>query len=504
MMVEYPWQNLNPKAVVQITQPHWISDIDQQVLLHLYQPILGAYAYSLYQTMLSNVSHATFVSKPIRHFEIMEQMVVGKEQYIQSRRKLEAIGLLQVFMQENNNTENEVSTIYELQAPLDSKHLFADPIMSSLLMDRLGQQRYEQLLDKFSINLPVDTRSEEWIDVTATFQDVYRLPSQYYPLSDEAEDKLIHQNNQQSTAILDAGTLNLDTLKELLQTAFVSEKALTDEVVQMCITLNKIYGYDEVDLQKLALTSTDVKTNTIDVKKMQRLAIEQASQGSLESSRVLAERTAEKQEVESKTQVQATNKWLEAGLNQDELSFAELAKEYPPVAFASSIKQQKKGYLTKGEATILNDLVNHQVLTPAVLNILVHYILVELDENRINRNYIETIADDWRQQGISEAESAMAYLKKRKTDSQKKYEQSRKRRSNKGRYQTQKDTVKPKWLDPESRQEKYQNRTKQQSGNEEQTSKPTASSEEGKQAIDPQQEDEIRNLIQSLNQKEGE
>lgn len=40
-MTNYPWQNLDPKGLVQITQPQWISDIDQQVLLHLYQPIIG-------------------------------------------------------------------------------------------------------------------------------------------------------------------------------------------------------------------------------------------------------------------------------------------------------------------------------------------------------------------------------------------------------------------------------------------------------------------------------
>ena len=97
MPVTYPWQNLDPKGLVQITQPHWISDIDQQVLLHLYQPIIGGTAYAFYQTLYANIQLSDFASIPLRHFDLMEQMVAGKEQYVKARRQLEAIGLLQVF-----------------------------------------------------------------------------------------------------------------------------------------------------------------------------------------------------------------------------------------------------------------------------------------------------------------------------------------------------------------------------------------------------------------------
>ena len=172
MPVTYPWQNLDPKGLVQITQPHWISDIDQQVLLHLYQPIIGGTAYAFYQTLYANIQLSDFASIPLRHFDLMEQMVAGKEQYVKARRQLEAIGLLQVFEKSSHQNQDDVATIYQLQAPLDSKHIFSDPIMSSLLMGRLGQDRYQLMLDKFSIKMPVDLKSGDWTEVTATFQDV--------------------------------------------------------------------------------------------------------------------------------------------------------------------------------------------------------------------------------------------------------------------------------------------------------------------------------------------
>ncbi|OYW67637.1 MAG: hypothetical protein B7Z25_07030, partial [Aerococcus viridans] len=276
-MTNYPWQNLDPKGLVQITQPQWISDIDQQVLLHLYQPIIGGAAYALYQTLYANIEKATNVSKQIRHHDLMEQMVWGKEPYIKARRNLEAIGLLQVFEQKAPAQSSNAVTVYQLQAPLDSKTIFADPIMSTLLMDRLGQPRYNQLIAKFSYDMPVDVEDGSWTDVTATFKDVFRLPSQYYPIPSETEDQLISQNRQTKAVQIKDHNLNIGLLKELMQSSFISEKALTDAVIDMAISLNQIYGYDEVDIQKLATAAADLRTNTIDLAKMQRLAVDQAS-----------------------------------------------------------------------------------------------------------------------------------------------------------------------------------------------------------------------------------
>src|SRR5699024_12829450 len=44
---------------------------------------------------------------------------------------------------------------------------------------------------------------------------------------------------------------------------------------------------------------------------------------------------------------QADQQWLGKGLSKEELSFSKLARSYPPIAFAKSIKEQKGGYLTK-------------------------------------------------------------------------------------------------------------------------------------------------------------
>lgn len=284
-----------------------------------------------------------------------------------------------------------MATIYQLQAPLDSKDIFSDPIMSSLLMDRLGQDRYQLMLDKFSIKRPVELTSADWTEVTATFQDVYRLPSQYYPISDEIEGRLMQRNPATKATIITSSSLDMNTLKELLQSSFISEKAITDEVKEMFITLHQLYGFDEVDLKELALSATDLRTNTIDVRKLQRLALDKSSQqdgqpdqqhvqrtnASL-TDRITVSETAKRQQVDQADQV-----WLQKGLTQEELSFSKLARTYPPIAFAKSIKEQKGGYLTKSEGKAITELIELGVIHPATLNVMVQFCLVELEQTRL-------------------------------------------------------------------------------------------------------------------------
>ncbi|WP_016897723.1 DnaD domain protein [Aerococcus viridans] len=516
MPVTYPWQNLDPKGLVQITQPHWISDIDQQVLLHLYQPIIGGTAYAFYQTLYANIQLSDFASIPLRHFDLMEQMVAGKEQYVKARRQLEAIGLLQVFEKSSHQNQDDVATIYQLQAPLDSKHIFSDPIMSSLLMGRLGQDRYQLMLDKFSIKMPVDLKSGDWTEVTATFQDVYRLPSQYYPISDEIEDKLVAKNSQTKATTITSSTLDMNALKELLQSSFISEKAITAEVNEMFVSLHQLYGFDEVDLKELALSATDLRTNTIDVRKLQRLALDKSSSqtgiSNVQPAKASTQGTSSGltdritvSEARGRQQAdQADQHWLGKGLSKEELSFSKLARSYPPIAFAKSIKEQKGGYLTKSEGNAITELIQLEVIQPATLNVMVQFCLIELEQNRLTRSYLESVADDWRQNKVVEPEEAMLYLKQRKQKSAENYEKRQKNRMAKGRYQTQKQSVKPKWLDPDSRQDKYQKpvvapKTADQEG----PKQDTAVKQENKASLSAQ-EAEIQQLLHSLNQKEGE
>lgn len=202
----------------------------------------------------------------------------------------------------------------------------------------------------------------------------------------------------------------------------------------MFVSLHQLYGFDEVDLKELALSATDLRTNKIDVRKLQRLALDRSSnqtgtsnvqpakQSTQGTSSGLTDRITVSEAKDRQQVDQADQHWLGKGLSQEELSFSKLARSYPPIAFAKSIKEQKGGYLTKSEGNAITELIQLEVIQPATLNVMVQFCLIELEQNRLTRSYLESVADDWRQNKVVEPEEAMLYLKQRKQKSAENYE----------------------------------------------------------------------------------
>ena len=55
---------------------------------------------------------------------------------------------------------------------------------------------------------------------------------------------------------------------------------------------------------------------------------------------------------------------------------------------------------------MLESLMNDLELKPAVVNVLIDYVL-KVNNNKLNKNFIETIAGQWRRLNIETAEDAM-------------------------------------------------------------------------------------------------
>ena len=252
MTVNYPWEDLHPQSGFVIEQTEWISDLDQQVLLYLYQPIIGPISYALYFTFFGALNKEKHRSEELTHADIMEQLVLGKEQFIRARRRLEAIGLLQVY--QNNNQQSQLANVYRLLAPLAADKFFKDAIMSTLLMDRVGEQKYNALITKFSIP---DKRYEDWTEATATFQDVYRLPNQLNFIEQKQEELLVKTEKQQQPVKLSDSHFSMPLFVELLQGSFVGEKAITPEVREMTLALHRFKDSNRWILWKSLKTDMD-------------------------------------------------------------------------------------------------------------------------------------------------------------------------------------------------------------------------------------------------------
>ncbi|MHA6647823.1 DnaD domain protein [Aerococcus urinae] len=416
-----PWEKLNPREPLKIILTQIVSNADLEVLTYLYQPIIGAEAFALYMTLYAYIDRSAYQSEVINHGEIMDQLVFSKERYVRSRRRLEAIGLLRSYTQQSGQAP--VQALYQLLAPVSSEQFFKDSLMTSLLLDHVGEVRFNRLLDRFSFEKIADSQENDWQEVTATFQDVFHLSQSSRQLTESEKQSLLKKPSKSLIKTSLVSDFDIAYFTELVQRSFLSERAVSQDVKEMTQSLHALYGLDEVALSQFAIKASNVRTNQVDINYYQGLVIKAMADQPI-NKRPDYQMDQAKQQTESQGQDLPKE-------NQDEASLAliKAAKAYPPLTFAKTIKEQKNGYLTTNEIKTLEMVMNKGLIDGPTLNIMIHYYLISQESSSIVRSTFERTVDDWSQKNIQSPEQALTYLNKR-TKRIQKQRQSKNKRQN--------------------------------------------------------------------------
>ena len=103
-----------------------ITDIDKQILIDLYQPIIGNKAVSLYLTLFNDLEKSSFVSGEFTHHHLLSVMQMSLKDIVMAREKLEGIGLLKTYFKKGS-VSNYVYLIY---GTLSANEFFNHPILN--------------------------------------------------------------------------------------------------------------------------------------------------------------------------------------------------------------------------------------------------------------------------------------------------------------------------------------------------------------------------------------
>src|SRR5699024_3837271 len=137
------------------------------------------------------------------------------------------------------------------------------------------------------------------------------------------------------------------------------------------------------------------------------------------------------------------------GVSSQDAQLLQLSEKRNPADFLISIKKQKGGFLTKVEQWTLEDIVSQSGLSTAVINILIHYILVIKENAVFERNLAYKIANDWAQNQVTTPEKAMEKVRQLYEKNEKKSQMSKPSYSDSRRNVTQKSTYRketlPEW-----------------------------------------------------------
>jgi replication initiation and membrane attachment protein len=387
-----------------------ISDVDRQVLTDLYLPLLGTRAFGIYQLLWQQIPNKQLVTDRQSHSILLSLLDMDINTFYQERLKLEALSLVSTY-----SKTDEIGTfnIYQLFPPYSPKVFFEDDLMSIFLLEKIGEDQYSKLVDKYHQSESVLDGSK---NVSKTFMQVFQLSDSDIVDKPNAVQKAqtdFNNVSKQGRPQLDAtqdDSFDFELICERVEQVYqVSHENLLENQ-QLLLSLHEFYGVPDVSMIEMIGKTVDITTNEIDPDALKRLVQNRFERKANLSARV------EQAPVEQSA--------VTTNSNDPERLLLQRAKTMPPADFLADEKNRLGGFTGNSEARALRTLSSRSLLPIPVLNILVHYILQ--NSPTLTLAFMETVANDWKQNNVTTPEAALKRItefqnRPRKNNNQRRY-----------------------------------------------------------------------------------
>ena len=374
-----------------------ITEIDKKILIDLYQPIVGNKAVSLYLTLFHDLERSNIISKMYTHHHLLSAMQLSLEEIKTACEKLEAIGLLKTYLKKDSIN----NYIYVLYSPLSASEFFSHPILNVILYNNVGKAEYEKLVESYKIpriNL------KDYEDISSSFDEVFiTVPNNYYITNED-----IIKKNKNDLEFKNG--IDFELLISGLNSKIINERAFTKEVRYLIDSLCYLYNIDVLTMQDLIKSNLTAR-GTIDkegLRKAARSYYQYENKGNLPSL------------VYSK---QPEHLKSPTGDHSKKAKMIYTFENTSPYQFLKS--KNKTGKVITREMNLIESLLVDLKLMPGVVNVLLDYVL-RVNNQKLNRTYVETIASHWKRLGIETVEEAMQACIKEFNRRNKKFKETKK------------------------------------------------------------------------------
>ena len=139
--------NVLPADTFLVVNKTILNDSSRNLLMLLYQPIIGSQAISLYYTLWSYLDKSELLSNEWTHHHILRDMMISNSELTDSKTKLEAIGLIKTYVKKGNIN----NYIYELYSPMSASEFINNPLLNIALLNAVGKLEYERIVNYFKV-----------------------------------------------------------------------------------------------------------------------------------------------------------------------------------------------------------------------------------------------------------------------------------------------------------------------------------------------------------------
>jgi len=408
-MVDYLWmvigmsRNLFPADTYIVKNATILRKEDQDVLVKLYEPVIGSTAISLFFTLWSDLDILNIMSTERTHHNLMSSKRLKLEDILEAREKLEGIGLMKTYFKEGDIN----SYVYELYSPLEPDEFFSNPILFATLESNVGKRDFNRLLKYFTVP-KIDLSGYE--DITSKFSDIFDSAGNY---------SLVDLSSVRKVRSLEVSVdekIDLNSILSSIPSEILNKKSITFEIKSLIYKLSFIYNLDEEELSELVRNSIDDK-RTID-KKLLR--------DNCHNYYVFENKNASPSIVYKKNP-----EYLRSTVS-DNSKKAKMIYTFNNESPYDFLSGKNKGVRpSKNDLKLIEILLIDYGLAPSVVNVLIDYVL-RINDNKLTKNYVLTIANQWKRSNIKTAEEAMDICKRENS-------------SKKNKSKSVKKQVKPDW-----------------------------------------------------------
>ena len=419
------------RFAVQTIRP--LTMTDQQIIVSLYQPLIGIEATSLYLSLFT--FHERDVQWTKTHYYLMNFYGVSLEKIFEWRITLEAIGLMMAY--ERKEAEGR-SFLYVMQPPVAPATFFEDPLLSTFLLSRVGENGYRELRDQFVLKRPpLDT----FTNVTRTFTDVFTPMSQKDspPLE---EDDMLERYEQVRPLTIPLKQFDFQLMRDSLSKQLFSERQFERLSKSLIARLSFLYDLSPIEMSDVVLIAMNQYGEDFTDEQLRKAAVEfyKLNRSTTVPTLVPKYEGSDPSTTEKPSEQETIVQYFE---------------RVSPRELLIDLSGGKEPTLTT--LKLADDLMNVHEFPAPIINVLFHYLHLQ-NNGKITRGFAETIATQWANKGVKTVKDAMLLSKQEKEQFEKSKEEKKKRKTPFYRQPTRVEKL-PEWFSEEESKEEEEKRT---------------------------------------------
>ena len=225
---------LSPKDGYLVSASTYIDNYDIEIVQVLYQPIIGIVAVALYSYLRFEIDHKLILSERKLNKNIIDGLGISIPELYDARLKLEATGLIKTFEGEDKLGKYH---IYELQKPLNEVKFFTDDLLSTALLEMVGNEKFKKL----SLWNKFDNNYHDKKEVTKQFFDVFNLNKDNIVLQAQLNNSKI--SNDESLINRQKVSLDMTVFSDFIKNSYISSDDVMNHL-DIIKSVKLVYGID--------------------------------------------------------------------------------------------------------------------------------------------------------------------------------------------------------------------------------------------------------------------